>query len=122
MGPGGSQEATFDLQGSIPAGTWHCILDAVISAPCTVQFDLIWRRGATDTVLSTWTDDYTPILGNFDAQAVEYDRDGLEVVFESGDQLVFRYSAVNVPSAEAYYPNGDGPLKNGRIPSFALPK
>src|SRR5262245_12854950 len=67
LGPGGSQEATFDLIGGIPAGAYHAVLDAVISASCDVQFDLILRRGGADTVLSTRTEHYDPIIGNFDA-------------------------------------------------------
>ena len=43
--------------------------------------------------------------------------------FQSGDQLVFRYEGNNAPSqAEAFIPNGDGVLSQGRIPSITLPK
>lgn len=73
-------------------------------------------------MIATWVDHYDAINGNFDAQAIEYDRDGAAVEFESGDLFVFRYSAIDVPGPEAYYPNGDGVLKNGRIPHFVLPK
>jgi hypothetical protein len=35
---------------------------------------------------------------------------------------VFRYSASNTIQAEAWIPNGDGKLSNGRIPNITLPK
>lgn len=98
------------------------MLDAVISGHCQIQFDLIWRRGSTDMLLATTTETYDPVQGNFDAQPHEYDLTAPEVVFEAGDQFVFRYTAIEISGPEAYYPNGDGVLKNGRIPHFVLPK
>jgi hypothetical protein len=122
VGPGGSQEAEYTLQAGIPAGTYHFVLDCVITAPVDLQFDLVHRRGTDDTMLATWTAQYTPIgAGQYDAQPFEYDQDAPAVDFQSGDQLVFRYTGSNTTSNEAYIPNGDGALSHGRIPNFTLP-
>jgi hypothetical protein len=123
VGAGGSQEAPFSLIASIPAGAYHLVLDAVIIAPVDVTFDLIWRRGSTDTTLATWTDHYAPLGGgNFDAQPFEYDEQAPAVDFQHGDKLVFRYTGANTTSSEAYIPNGDGVNSHGRIPNITLPK
>ncbi len=88
-----------------------------------VKFELIWRHGGSDTTLSAFTEHYDPTGGgNFDAQAHEYDEAAPAVDYASGDQFVFRYSAVMATGAEAYIPNGDGPLAKGRIPNIRLPK
>ncbi len=88
-----------------------------------VKFDLIWRRGATDMTLATWTEHYDPTGGgNFDAQAHEYDEVAPAIDYVSGDKFVFRYSTVMATGPEAYIPNGDGPLARGRIPNITLPK
>lgn len=122
MGAGGSQEAAYTLKASEPAGTYHFVLDAVITAPVDVTFDLIWRRGTTDMPLASWTEHYAPLgAGNFDAQPFEYDETAPAIDWKSGDQLVFRYTGANTNSAEAYIPNGDGVNSNGRIPHFSLP-
>ena len=52
MGPGGSQEASFDLRASVHAGNYHVICDAVIIGSVDVTFTLIWRRGPIDTNLA----------------------------------------------------------------------
>ena len=122
MGAGGSQEAAFTLKASVPAGTYHFVLDAVITSPVDVTFDLIWRRGTTDMPLASWTEHYTPLGGgDFDAQPFEYDETAPAIDWQAGDQIVFRYTGANTPSAEAYIPNGDGVNSNGRIPHFMLP-
>lgn len=124
MGAGGSLEAAYPLKASVPAGAYHCILDSIVIRPVDIAFDLIWRRGDTDMVLATWQEHFEPLPGvNFDAQPYELDVDAPAIDFEPGDRLVFRYSAVNAPSAaEAWVPNGDGALSNGRIPNLTLPK
>ena len=123
MGAGGSLEAPYKLKASVPAGTYHCIIDSIIIRPVDVTYDLIWRRGGTDMVLATWSEHWEPLPGaNFDAQAYEKDVDAQAIDFEPGDQLVFRYSGMNTTSSEAYIPNGDGTSANGRIPNFTLPK
>jgi hypothetical protein len=122
VGPGGSQEAAYGLQASVAAGTYHLVLDCVITATVDVTFDLVHRRGSDDTTLATWNAHYAPIgAGNYDAQPFEYDEDAPAIDFKSGDQLVFRYTGANTVSNEAYIPNGDGQLTSGRIPSITLP-
>lgn len=123
MGTGGSQEASFSLAAGIPAGTYHFVLDAVIISPVDVQFDLVHRRGGSDTTLATWMEHYEALGGgNFDAQPFEYDETAPAVDFQSGDQLVFRYTGTNAMTSQSYIPNGDGSLSKGRIPNITLPK
>ncbi len=123
MGAGGSLEAAYNLKASVPAGAYHCIIDAIIIRPVDVTFDLIWRRDSTDMVLATWNEHYEPLPGaNFDSQPYEIDIDAPAIDFEPGDKFVFRYSATNTTASEAFIPNGDGTLSNGRIPNFTLPK
>jgi len=101
---------------------YHFVLDAVITAPVDVTFDLVWRRGSSDTELATWTAHYDPLGGaDFDAQPFEYDMPAPAVDYQSGDQLVFRYTGNNSQSQEAYIPNGDGAITHGRIPNITLP-
>ncbi len=123
MGTGGSQEAEYALAAGIPAGTYHFELDAVVIQSVDVQFDLVWRRGATDTTLVTFAEHYEPRGGgNFDAQPFEYDEPATTALtFQAGDKLVFRYTGTNAAVAQAYIPNGDGSLSKGRIPNITLP-
>jgi hypothetical protein len=122
VGAGGSQEAEYSLKAGVPAGTYHFVLDSIIIRPVDVTFDLIWRRGTTDMVLATWMQHFDPLPGSFDAQPYEIDQTGTAIDFAAGDQLIFRYSAANTSSSEAYVPNGDGHLSHGRIPNITLPK
>jgi hypothetical protein len=123
VGTGGSQEASFSLLAGIPAGTYHFVLDAVVISSVDVQFDLVHRHAGTDTTLVTWMEHYEALGGgNFDAQALEYDETAPAVDFQSGDQLVFRYTGRNGAAAETFIPNGDGSLSKGRIPNITLPK
>lgn len=122
MGAGRSQEAAFTLRDSVSAGTYHFVLDAVIVQPVDVTFDLIWRRGATDTPLASWTEHYEPLgAGNFDAQPFEYDKPAPAIDWKTGDELVFRYTGSNSSARAAYIPNGDGAITHGRIPHITLP-
>jgi hypothetical protein len=125
VGSGGSQEATYSLQASIPAGTTHFILDSVITASVDMTFDWIWRHasGSADTVLVEWTEHYDPLgSGDFDAQALEYDEPCGAVDYVSGDLIVFRYTGANTDSSQAFIPNGDGSLSHGRDPNMTLPQ
>lgn len=123
MGPGGSQEAEYSLKGPIPAGTYHVVCDAIIIRPVDVTFDLIWRRGATDMPLATWTQHFDPLPGGaFKAQAYEIDQAAIAVDYQSGDQFIFRYSGANTTSSMAFIPNGDGATQDGRIPNITLPQ
>ena len=122
MGPGGSQEAPFDLRASVHAGTYHVACDAIIIGSVDVTFTLIWRRGQADTNLAQWTRHWDPLPGGvYDAQAYEIDMAGAAIDWQAGDQLVFRYAAANTTTPNAFIPNGDGFHANGRIPSITLP-
>ena len=69
-----------------------------------------------------WPSFFDPLPGaSYDAQPFEYDESCGAINFKAGDQLVFRYTAANTTSIEAYIPNGDGVHANGRIPSIHLP-
>ena len=122
MGAGGSQEAEFDLVASVPAGTYHFVLDSIIIRSVDVTFDLVWRRGTTDMPLASWQKHFEPLPGSFDAQPYEVDMTAPAIQFVDGDQLVFRFTGANTSSSEAYIPNGDGSLSHGRIPNITLPK
>ena len=99
------------------------MLDAVITHSVDVTFDWIWRSGATDTTLATWTAHYDPRGGgNYDAEPFEYDMPGIAVDTLKGDKLVFRYTADAAAPLDSYIPNGDGVSSNGRIPNITLPK
>jgi hypothetical protein len=106
----------------VPAGAYHCVLDAIVITAADVTFDLIWRRGQSDMVLATWDEHFDPTPGSFDAQAYELDVDAPAISFGAGDRLVFRYTASAQTQLNAWIPNGDGTTANGRIPSFTLPK
>jgi hypothetical protein len=123
VGPGGSQEAPFDLRASVPAGTYHVECDAVIIGSVDVTFTLIWRHGGTDTTLAQWVQHWDPLPNsNYEAQPYEVDEAAPAIDYRAGDQLVFRYEAMNTTTAEAFIPNGDGASSNGRIPNIALPQ
>lgn len=122
MGPGGSQEAPFDLRTGVPAGTYHVTCDAIIIGPVDVTFTLIWRRGQTDTNLAQWMRHWDKLAdGSYKAQPYEVDMPAPAIDWQAGDQLVFRYEATNTTTPEAFIPNGDGAIANGRIPNITLP-
>jgi hypothetical protein len=124
VGPGGSLDAEFVLRGDVPAGAYHVICDAIIIRSVDVTFELIHRRGDSDTQLATWMQHFDPIGGGqFDAQAYELDVDTtIAIDQQEGDELVFRYSGANTTASMAFIPNGDGALANGRIPNITLPR
>lgn len=122
MGAGRSLEVAYDLKASVPAGTYHFVLDCIVIAPVDVTFELIWRHGGTDTTLSMWQEHFTPLPASFDAQAYELDQSGAAIDMTTGDQLVFRYTGMNATQSEAWIPNGDGKIAHGRIPHIVLPK
>lgn len=123
MGPGGSLDAAFNLRASVPAGTYHVVLDSIVIQPVDIRYTLIWRRGATDTALAQWERHWDPMPPISSAQAYELDVQGTAIDFRSGDQLVFRYeSLAGGQNNQHYIPNGDGALTNGRIPNITLPQ
>ena len=123
MGPGGSQEAEYSLAADVPAGTYEVICDAIIIRSIDVTFDLVHRRGDTDTTLATWMQHFDPLPGGvYDAQAYELGVEAPAIDFEDGDQLIFRYSGANSTAMMAFIPNGDGHITGGRIPNITLPK
>jgi hypothetical protein len=105
----------------VPAGDYHCIIDAIVITPVDVTFDLIWRRGNNDMLLSRWNQQFLPTPGSFDAQPYELDVSAPAIDFEDGDLLVFRYSASVGSQPNAWVPNSEGTTANGRIPNFTLP-
>jgi hypothetical protein len=122
VGPGGSQEAAYDLRASVPAGAYHLDCDGIIIGPVDVTFTLIWRRGQTDTTLANVMHHWEPLPGAvYDAQAYAADMPAPAIDFVAGDQLVFRYAAMNTTTPDAFIPNGDGPISHGRIPNITLP-
>lgn len=123
MGAGRSQEAAYELRASVPAGTYHFVLDSIIITSVDVRYELLHRRGGSDTTLLAWEKHWDPMDPNlFEAQAYEVDMPAAAVELARGDKLVFRYSALNGTASDSYVPNGDGALSNGRIPSITLPK
>ncbi|MBX3162251.1 MAG: hypothetical protein KF773_40175 [Deltaproteobacteria bacterium] len=124
MGTGGFREAALPLVADIPAGTYHVECDAIIITSVDTTFDLIWRRGATDTTLATWSKHWEPLPGGvYDAQAYELDLDvTTRIDFREGDEFVFRYTGENADRSMAFIPNGDGARAHGRIPNITFPK
>jgi len=123
VGPGRSQDAPYDLKATVPSGTYHVICDAIVIRAIDVTFSLLARRGAEDTVLSTWDQHFEPLPGGvYSAQPYELDREAPAIDFLEGDQLVFRYAGANSTSEQAFIPNGDGDVTGGRIPSITLPR
>ena len=87
------------------------------------RFTLVYlgEHGEGDS-LAQWVQHWEPLpSGTFEAQPYEVDEAAPAIDWQSGDQLVFRYAAMNTTTPEAFIPNGDGPFSHGRIPSIALP-
>lgn len=123
MGPGGSQEAEFELVADVPAGTYRLICDAIVIRPIDVTFDLVWRHAGGDTLLATHTRHFEPLPnGVIGAQECEVELEAQAIDRAPGDQLIWRYSGANSTTSMAWIPNGDGPLTGGRIPNITLPK
>jgi FtsP/CotA-like multicopper oxidase with cupredoxin domain len=123
VGPGGSQEAVYDLRADVPAGMYHVACDAIIIGPVDVTFTLIWRRDQVDATLAQWIRHWDPLPnGGYDAQGYQIDEAAPAISWQAGDQLVFRYAAANTTTAEAFIPNGDGFRARGQIPNITLPR
>ena len=107
----------------MPAGPYHVIYDAIVLFPVDVTFELIHRRGASDTVIGSWSEHFEPNPGgSFDAQTFERDVDAPAIEFADGDQLVYRYSGANSSSEMAYIPVGFPESEGGRQTNITLPR
>ncbi|CAN5843604.1 hypothetical protein BH11MYX2_BH11MYX2_30240 [soil metagenome] len=96
--------------------------DGVITASVDVTFDLIWRRGADDTVIATAMKHFEPLPdGVYTAQPCDIPMPATAIDWVAGDQFVLRYSGASSTSANGYIANGDGKLTDGRIPNITLP-
>lgn len=99
------------------------IYDAIIIVAVDVVFEFIHRRGATDTVLATWSQHFEPLPGGvYEAQPFEIDQSVAALDVEAGDLFVWRFTGSNASAMQAFIPNGDGVLAKGRIPRIILPK
>jgi len=97
------------------------VLDCIVVASVDVRFELSVRHGTDSLVLATWSKHFEPLASGYDAQPYAVSKEAPAIEAVAGDQLVFRYTAANTTKAEAWIPNGDGKLANGRIPSITLP-
>jgi hypothetical protein len=87
-----------------------------------LRFDMIWRSGAGEHVVVSFTHHYDPPTSGYNAVPFDGDADGAAVPAAAGDQLVMRMTVTNASSsAPAFIPNADGPHTSGRIPSITLP-
>ena len=89
-----------------------------------MHFEVLLRRsGQADMDIATWDHHFDPLAnGKFDAEPLDADATGVAVSFQSGDQLVFKYTGQSATLANAYVPDGDGDVKNGRDPNITLPQ
>jgi hypothetical protein len=120
VGAGGSQEASFDLKDDLNAGTWQLAADGIVTSSVDVTFELLLRRAGTDVQLAAWNRHFDKRAVGFDAYVVDLDAPANAVPYQSGDQLVFRYTGQG-GTPMGYIPNGDGARANGRIPFIVLP-
>ena len=67
-----------------------------------MHFEVIHRRGgAPDADVCTWDHHFDPALdGTFPAQALDLDASCTAVDFQSGDQIVFKYSGQSTMNNE----------------------
>lgn len=97
--------------------------DGIIIEAADVTFEVLVRRGGTDLPVVSWEQHFEPRAdGSFDAVAYEATASGRAISQQSGDELIFRYTAQSARSMNAYVPNGDGVRQNGRIPNLTLPR
>jgi len=124
VGSGGSYDAEYALKTDVPAGAYHVICDNIIVRAVDVAFALLHRRpGANDVTLAAWQKHFEPLPGGaYDAQAYELDVEAPAIDYQSGDELVFRYTGLGSTAMMAFIPNGEGENLGGRIPNITLPK
>jgi len=104
----------------VGAGTYHFVLDCIVTASVDVTFELMARHDSANVVLAKWSKHFDPLSGGYEAQAYEVDKAAEAIDMPA--QLVFRYTAANTTGAEAWIPNGDGKIAHGRIPNITLPQ
>ena len=122
MGAGSSLDATYPLQGNLPAGQWTIVGDGIVTASVDVSYDILLRHAGTDTTIVSWQHHFDPLGGgNFSAQPFDGAATGAAQSVVAGDLLVWRFTGTNSTAAMAFVPNGDGTLSHGRLPSIVLP-
>jgi len=126
VGAGGSLEAEYRLAGPIKAGSWHLVGDGIIVDSCDMTFEVVWRAGATDKVVTSFTHHFDPLPSTapnpFDATPYAADATAAAVPAGANDQLVLRIRAAGTMTQSILYiPNGDGAKAHGDIPSLKLP-
>ena len=105
----------------MPAGTYHFVLDCIVTSSADITFELFARHDGNDRGLARWAKRFDPASNIANAQAYDVEKQADAIEWTAGDQLVLRYTAEGSTDAEAWIPNGDGTLARGRIPSIALP-
>ena len=98
------------------------MLDCIVVSPVDVSFKLMIENSGNIVVLADWSKHFDPLSTGYDAQAYEVDKLAPAINFAPGDKLVLRYTASASSKADAWIPNGDGKLSNGRVPNITLPK
>ncbi|MBA2539097.1 MAG: hypothetical protein H0V17_05630 [Deltaproteobacteria bacterium] len=106
----------------MPAGSYHVIYDAIITAAVDVTFELIHRRGSEDTTLATWSQHFEPRAAGFEAQEFEIDQPAPAIDFASGDLFIYRYSGASSTLEMAYIPVGFPESEGGRQTNITLPR
>jgi hypothetical protein len=112
----------FLLTGPIPAGNWHLVGDTIVVNSVDVTYDVLWRNGAGDHPLASFTHHFEPLPSGFNAQPYEDNALAAAAPAKSNDQLVLRFSAQGSSTQLLMIPNSDGVRAMGRIPSLTLPK
>lgn len=123
MGAGSSQEAEFTLLAGIPAGTWTLVADCIVVQAVDMRFEIFQRKAAGgDVPIVQWEQHFDPGAQLSQAQAYQVTGAGPRVDVSSGDQLIFRYTALSSAGPIAWYPDGEGAALGGRIPYIDLPQ
>ena len=107
----------------MPAGPSHVIYDGVVLFAVDVTFELIHRSGGADTSLATWSQHFEPLPGGvYEAQPFEIDQLAAAIDFNSGDQLVYRYTGANSTTTMSFIPVGSPASEGGRHTQITLPR
>lgn len=100
------------------------MLDCFIDAPVTMTYQLLWRRGGSDTVVTEFSQSYVRGSDDNIPQNSSFTETGTAIDYQPGDQLVLNFIAGSDSPVGAYDPNGDGPGPggSGRFPNITLPQ